>query len=134
MSFLCTLLIIYAKAFKNLIFLKVILCQKRKTGPKNDFFFCLRSSVPVLILVSLKKIFLEMIFLNNFLSEKYFFEAFLSNPFDNTYQNHSKNVFQENKSPKPKQLLGKLFFFQYWRSVLPLITILSKFFFEKTPN
>ena len=38
LSFLCNLLIIYTKAFKNLIVLKVILCWKRKTGPKDDFF------------------------------------------------------------------------------------------------
>ena len=38
LSFLCTLLVIYTKASKNLINLKVILYQKSKRGPKYVFF------------------------------------------------------------------------------------------------
>ena len=52
LSFLCTLLMIYTKAFKNLIILKVILCKKSKTGPKYDFFLssilCTRSDISII--------------------------------------------------------------------------------------
>ena len=52
LSFLCTLLIVYTKPFKNLIILKVILCQKSKTGPKYGFFLssllCTRTDISII--------------------------------------------------------------------------------------
>ena len=74
LSFLCTLLIIYTKASKNLIILKVILCEKTKRGPKHDF--CFPSSLlctPTDNSIIQKTLAWKCIFMNSFFCGEYVF-------------------------------------------------------------
>ena len=110
LSFLSTPLISYAKLFKNLIILKVILCLKKEVL-KMVFLFCLRSSVPPLIRGPFKNTFHEKHFSWTifFLKKKFFFTFFSKNLFDNFYRTIRKTIFLKINLYNQKKLLGKLF-------------------------